>query len=125
MSSGPKPSAGTPLFDPRLDSIVRTEARKLRTRLAKYYETEGRDQHLRIGFRKGSYVPFVYEAADLGPEPAAEANQTSAIPLLETVAPLTGRLKPSLRAPLLWSQSLGRFERLWPPRRWPRSRSPL
>ena len=87
MSSGPKPSAGTPLFDPRLDSIVRTEARKLRTRLAKYYETEGRDQHLRIGFRKGSYVPFVYEAADLGPEPAAEANQTSAIPLLETVAP--------------------------------------
>jgi hypothetical protein len=50
-----------PSFDPRLDSIVRTEARKLRARLVKYYETEGGDQRLRIGFRKGSYVPFFYE----------------------------------------------------------------
>jgi hypothetical protein len=67
-----------PSFDPRLDSIVRTEARKLRTRLAKYYETEGKDQRLRIGFRKGSYVPFFYEAAEPSPEPGpvAEPSET-------------------------------------------------
>lgn len=44
-------------FDPRLDPIVRTEARKLRARLAKYYETEGADDPVRIEFPKGSYAP--------------------------------------------------------------------
>jgi TolB-like protein/Tfp pilus assembly protein PilF len=60
-------------FDPRLDSIVRTEARKLRNRLAKYYETEGKGQPLRIGFRKGSYVPFFYEAAHEATQPRVES----------------------------------------------------
>jgi TolB-like protein len=58
-------------FDPRFDSIVRTEARKLRNRLAKYYETEGREQPLRIAFRKGSYVPFFYKAAHEVAQPNA------------------------------------------------------
>jgi TolB-like protein/Tfp pilus assembly protein PilF len=44
-------------FDPRLDPIVRTQARKLRTRLALYYETQGSGDVLRIEFRKGSYAP--------------------------------------------------------------------
>src|ERR1051326_1019621 len=35
-------------FDPRLDSIVRTEARKLRRRLGQYFETEGRADTIRI-----------------------------------------------------------------------------
>src|SRR5207248_389416 len=35
-------------FDPRLDSIVRSEARKLRARLTKYFETEGKADPLRI-----------------------------------------------------------------------------
>jgi TolB-like protein/Tfp pilus assembly protein PilF len=45
------------LFDPRLDPIVRTQARKLRARLAKYYLTEGAQDPVRIEFRKGSYAP--------------------------------------------------------------------
>jgi hypothetical protein len=45
-------------FDPRLDPIVRTQARKLRSRLALYYETEGSGNPLRIEFRKGSYAPI-------------------------------------------------------------------
>ncbi len=44
-------------FDPRQDSIVRTEARKLRSRLATYYESEGRNNPLRIEIPKGGYVP--------------------------------------------------------------------
>ena len=44
-------------FDPRVDSIVRVEARRLRSKLEEYYLTEGRDDELRILLRKGSYVP--------------------------------------------------------------------
>ena len=45
------------IFDPRVDSIVRVEARRLRAKLEEYYLTEGRDEELRIVLRKGSYVP--------------------------------------------------------------------
>src|SRR6202162_5824513 len=44
-------------FDPRVDSIVRVEARRLRNKLEEYYRTEGRDDHVRILLRKGSYMP--------------------------------------------------------------------
>ena len=44
-------------FDPRIDSIVRVEARRLRYKLEKYYETEGQTDPVFIQFRKGCYVP--------------------------------------------------------------------
>ncbi len=44
-------------FDPRVDSIVRVEARRLRTKLEEFYLTEGHDSEIRIQLRKGSYVP--------------------------------------------------------------------
>src|SRR5215469_10593768 len=44
-------------FDPRLNNIVRVEASKLRVKLAKYYETEGRQDVVRIEFPKGRYAP--------------------------------------------------------------------
>ncbi|MGH9390768.1 MAG: hypothetical protein ACRD1Z_14215, partial [Vicinamibacteria bacterium] len=50
-------------FDPRADSIVRTEARRLREKLDSYYETEGRSDRDRIVFEKGSYVPAFVEVA--------------------------------------------------------------
>ena len=46
-------------FDPRLDSIVRVETKRLRTRLDLYYRTEGRNASLRIDLPVGSYVPLV------------------------------------------------------------------
>ena len=46
-------------FDPRIDSIVRVEARRLRSKLERYYQTEGRDDQVVIQFRKGSYVPAI------------------------------------------------------------------
>lgn len=45
-------------FDPRIDSIVRVEARRLRYKLEKYYETEGREDAVFIQLRKGCYVPI-------------------------------------------------------------------
>src|SRR5688572_31652621 len=44
-------------FDPRIDSIVRVEARRLRSKLERYYQTEGKADAIVIQFRKGSYVP--------------------------------------------------------------------
>jgi TolB-like protein len=52
-------------FDPRVDNIVRAEARKLRARLAKYYETEGENESIQFAFPKGSYVPSIV-AVDRG-----------------------------------------------------------
>ncbi len=49
-------------FDPRHDPIVRTQARKLRLRLAKYYQTEGVHDQIYIEFPKGSYVPVFQRA---------------------------------------------------------------
>ena len=48
-------------FDPRVDSIVRVEARKLRARITNYYEDEGKSNPLRIEFVKGSYAPVFHE----------------------------------------------------------------
>jgi adenylate cyclase len=46
-----------PAFDPRTDPIVRSEVSRLRTRLDKYYATEGQSDAVVIVLPKGSYVP--------------------------------------------------------------------
>jgi len=54
-------------FDPRVDSIVRVEARRLRYKLEEYYRLEGREDSVRIVLRKGSYVPiFEYRSSSNG-----------------------------------------------------------
>jgi TolB-like protein len=50
-------------YDPRIDSIVRVEARRLRARLAEYYEGEGKDDVLRFRLPKGGYAPTFERAA--------------------------------------------------------------
>ena len=44
-------------FDPRMSSIVRLEARKLRASLAKYFETEGAKDRVCVEIPKGGYAP--------------------------------------------------------------------
>jgi len=46
-----------PPYHPSQDSIVRTEARRLRTKLKEYYESEGKNDPVFIYFRPGSYIP--------------------------------------------------------------------
>ena len=48
-------------FDPRIDPIVRVEARRLRAKLKRYYEAEGKDDSIRVEFPTGSYAPVVRE----------------------------------------------------------------
>ncbi|HLK51203.1 MAG TPA: hypothetical protein VKT49_23835 [Bryobacteraceae bacterium] len=43
--------------DPRIDPIVRVEARRLRAKLRDFYAREGAESHLIIEYPRGSYVP--------------------------------------------------------------------
>jgi TolB-like protein len=47
-----------PSYQPSQDSIVRSEARRLRAKLKEYYESEGRHNPVFIYFRPGTYVPL-------------------------------------------------------------------
>src|SRR5262249_35383444 len=42
-------------FDPRIDTVVRSEARRLRSKLSQYYHSEGSDDPIEILLPKGSY----------------------------------------------------------------------
>src|SRR5580700_6322992 len=48
-----------PDYDPKSDSIVRTEARRLRALLNEYYLSEGQGDALVIELPKGGYVPVL------------------------------------------------------------------
>jgi len=48
-------------FDPRVDSVVRVQAGRLRNKLAEYYADEGKDDRIIIDLPKGHYTPvFLY-----------------------------------------------------------------
>jgi TolB-like protein len=59
-----------PPYHPSQDSIVRTEARRLRAKLKEYYESEGKQNPVFIYFRPGTYVPvFRRNETTPGPSP--------------------------------------------------------
>jgi hypothetical protein len=47
-------------FDPQLDSIIRVQAGRLRSKLAKYYGSEGANDPILVELPKGSYVPLFH-----------------------------------------------------------------
>ena len=53
-----------PPYHPSQDSIVRTEARRLRGKLKEYYDSEGKRDPILIYLRTGSYVP-IFRSNDL------------------------------------------------------------
>lgn len=75
-------------FDPQIDSVVRVQTGRLRSRLHQYYETEGRDDQIIIALPKGGYIPtFTYAHSPLQPEPSeiaalalSVAGQPPAVP---------------------------------------------
>jgi TolB-like protein len=60
-----------PPYDPSQDSIVRTEARRLRSKLKEYYETEGKEDPIYVYLRPGSYIPVFHSSEDLAGPPSA------------------------------------------------------
>jgi TolB-like protein/Flp pilus assembly protein TadD len=59
-----------PGYDPRQDSVVRTEAAKLRARLSQYYAGEGAADPIVIELPKGGYTPVFRQAEAAGEETA-------------------------------------------------------
>src|ERR1700676_1070095 len=61
-------------FNPKLDTIVRVEMRRLRQKLDEYYALEGTDVPLRLRFERNTYRPYlepnVPPAVELAPAPA-------------------------------------------------------
>src|SRR5437016_2095759 len=66
---------GRQSFDPRTDPIVRVEASRLRQKLTSYYQSEGKEDGLRIALPKRGYVP-VFELVE-GPTLAPTAPPSS------------------------------------------------
>src|SRR5438552_11723794 len=64
-------------FNPRLDPIVRVQARNLRARVAKYYERQGAGDPIYIELPKGTYVPIFHKRSE---EPQPGEPSTSAPP---------------------------------------------
>ena len=63
-----------PDYDPRIDPIVRVEARRLRAKLKAYYTSSGRGDLIMIGLPKGAYLPFFKTRSA-----AAQGSRTSLI----------------------------------------------
>jgi hypothetical protein len=84
-------------FNPRLDPIVRVQARNLRARLDKYYQTQGTEDPIRIELPKGTYVPVFHfrtpgtvsengrQAPAAAPTPAGPVSVMPAPPPLSPV----------------------------------------
>jgi TolB-like protein len=63
-----------PPYNPAVDSIVRTEARRLRTKLKEYYESDGKDDAVFIYFRPGSYAPVFRKNQTVRNSPSARSS---------------------------------------------------
>lgn len=69
-----------PPYQPSQDSIVRTEARRLRKKLKEYYESEGENNPLFIYFRPGSYAPvFHRNERKFSPRPPLSTSESNLI----------------------------------------------
>jgi TolB-like protein len=64
-----------PDYDPKIDSIVRKEANRLRSRLDEYYRTMGLHDPVRVELPKGGYVPVFRFAAQS--EPSVQVRRRS------------------------------------------------
>jgi TolB-like protein/Flp pilus assembly protein TadD len=77
-------------FDPRVDTSVRTEAWRLRTRLELYYRTEGVMDLVRISLPKGGFTPrFQFMPKSIGEAVALPAVREQPRPRL-LVLPFSG-----------------------------------
>jgi len=76
-----------PDFDPAVDSMVRVQAGRLRTKLAEYYSGEGAEDHIRIELPKGTYTLAFHKRDPLHPRwdthPSSHSEHT-VVPYAET-----------------------------------------
>jgi TolB-like protein len=85
-------------YDTRLDSIVRVEAGRLRSRLDEYYNGEGAGSPIRISLPRGGYVAQFEQR----PEPTPIAAPVVARPRSWAAWPLTAGLICAVAAMVVW-----------------------
>ena len=73
-----------PDYDPKVDAIVRTEARRLRLKLAEYYANTGSSDPLQIQLPKSSYVPLFVPT--IAPRPEPEGRSTFPVRTMAGIA---------------------------------------
>ena len=93
-----------PDYNPKRDAIVRTEAGRLRSRLAEYYANGGKLDALVIELPKGGYVPLI-RLAEPKPDPPATSARRFRLPVrtmivIATVVAVAGLV-------LLWAAKKG------------------
>jgi hypothetical protein len=64
-------------YDSRIDSVVRVQAGRLRTKLQEYYATEGKNDQIVIDLPKGHYHPVFINACPAPVETTLEPNAPS------------------------------------------------
>jgi TolB-like protein len=81
-------------YDPRVDSIVRVEAARLRSKLAEYYAGEGRGDAVVVTLPKGGYAAVVKVAdGSMAANGAPAANGTAATNSAASIATVATRLE--------------------------------
>jgi TolB-like protein len=63
-------------FDPRLDSIVRVDAARLRSKLREFYDSDGSGSRIRIEIPKGGYKAIFTNRARRSPERSGHPQET-------------------------------------------------
>jgi TolB-like protein len=101
-------------YDPRVDPIVRVEARRLRSKLEEYYGGAGRAEPIRFEYVKGSYLPVFQRVhfvpplrAALSRPPVLAAIAAAALIAAAVAFALAVRQPPPMVAaiPLRWIQA--------------------
>jgi hypothetical protein len=85
-------------FNPKLDTIVRVEMRRLRQKLDEYYAGEGAASAVRLRFERNTYRPYVEPHIPAVVEPPAEPALPAGIP---PVLPADERSR-SFRSGVAW-----------------------
>src|SRR5437016_10155355 len=78
-------------FDPQLDSMVRVQAGRLRTKLAEYYSTEGASDRFVVEVPKGSYTVAFHERAGTTHGNGSAAGTWATNPVESTASATTRR----------------------------------
>jgi serine/threonine-protein kinase len=87
-------------FDPRLDTLVRVQASKLRGRLEKYYSGQGLEDPIRIELPRGTYVPLVRNTKIREP-----LDRKKALPIAVWIGPLLAAILAGVALDYSWRMS--------------------
>jgi len=74
-------------FDPHVDSMVRVQAGRLRSKLAEYYATEGVEDPLQIEIPKGTYALTFHQRATTAPKANPASGPTTTDSVIASAAP--------------------------------------